>query len=226
MKRLILASLIGISSLFAVNPNFKSNMEKFVYNMPKQSLSNQEIKDLLHMREEEKLARDVYLTLYQKWGLPVFRNIAKSERWHMQMVKFLLDKYGINDPVKSDKVGVFTNPHLQSLYNELVAKGSKSITDALKVGATIEDLDIYDLDEAMKRSDNNDIDFVYSRLRWGSTNHMRAFVRFLNRYGETYTPKYISQAEFEAILNRNSKVNRNNFKRFNNQLPPCLRYTK
>jgi hypothetical protein len=173
-------------------------------NYPKEALSTQEVKDLYHIREEEKLARDVYITLYNKWGLRVFRNISRSEEYHMQMVKSLLDKYSLKDPINgiANEVGVFNNPKIQSLYNELVRKGSKSVVDALKVGALIEDLDIKDLTDAIERSDNKDIVAVYKRLRMGSTNHMRAFVRFLRRYGSDYTPKYISNSMFKRILKK------------------------
>ena len=99
---------------------------------------------LVYMREE-KLARDVHLTLYRKWNLPVFSRIAKSEVRHMDAVKRLLMKYGILDPVKSDAVGSFSSPKLKKLYDELVAQGERPLKDALVVGATIEDLDIADL---------------------------------------------------------------------------------
>ncbi|WP_456456068.1 DUF2202 domain-containing protein [Thermovibrio sp.] len=174
----------------------------YVQNLPKQSLSQEEIKDLLHMREEEKLARDVYLTLSKYYPLPVFRNITKSEEQHMKMVALLLKKYNLSDPVleTGNKVGVFKDEKLQELYKQLVEKGKKSLIDALKVGATVEDLDIKDLEEALKRTDNQDIRVVYQNLMKGSRNHMRAFVRVLRRYGSDYTPQYISRAEFNQIL--------------------------
>ncbi|NPA14853.1 MAG: DUF2202 domain-containing protein [Aquificae bacterium] len=174
----------------------------YIESLPKQSLSQEEIKDLLHMREEEKLARDVYLTLYKKWHLPVFRNIARSEQWHMDMVGTLLKKYNLPDPVEEtgDRIGVFKDQHLQELYNQLVAKGEKSLIGALQVGATIEDLDIHDLEEALKRTDNRDIQIVYTNLMKGSRNHMRAFVGLLKRFGGSYTPQYISKEEFEKII--------------------------
>ena len=202
MKKLI-TFIALISALFAYKP-----IENYIYSMPKQALNNIEIQDLKHMREEEKLARDVYLTLYEKWRLPVFKNISKSESWHMHMIKVLLDKYGLNDPVAKtgDRVGVFTNQKLQKLYYKLVNEGSKSVMNALKVGATIEDLDIKDLDEAINRTDNQDIKTVYANLRHGSENHMRAFVGLLRRYGGDYTPQFISQEEFNAIINSKKSV--------------------
>ena len=60
-------------------------------------LSDTEIDGILYMREEEKLARDVYLTLSQQWELPIFQNIAGSEATHMEAVSHLLDRYGLTD---------------------------------------------------------------------------------------------------------------------------------
>ncbi|XRO76308.1 DUF2202 domain-containing protein [Methanocaldococcus sp. 10A] len=168
--------------------------------LPKQPISEEEKEGLIEMREEEKLARDVYLTLYNKWGLQIFKNIAESEQTHMDSVKYLLDRYNIPDPVESEEVGKFSNPKFEELYNKLVEQGSKSVVDALKVGATIEDLDIADLENWISKTDNEDIKFVYENLMKGSRNHMRAFVRMLERYGANYSPQYISKEEYEQII--------------------------
>jgi len=154
------------------------------------------------MRQEEKLARDVYLTLYDKYGLRIFANIAKSEQRHTDTVKYLLDKYGVEDPVTDDTVGVFKDAEFTNLYNQLVAQGSQSVVDALKVGATIEDLDIKDLEDEIAKTDKYDLQIVFSNLKRGSYNHMRAFVAWLNYYGSDYQPQFISQDEFDSILGR------------------------
>ncbi len=166
------------------------------------NLTDAEKADLLHMREEEKLARDVYLTLYDKWGAQVFSNIARSEQMHMDAVGTLLQRYGLDDPVAqtNDARGVFNDPKLQDLYNQLVEKGSTSLVDALTVGATIEDLDIKDLDEAIARTTHADIQTVYERLREGSYHHMKAFVSNLRANGADYSPQFISAEEFQHIL--------------------------
>jgi hypothetical protein len=177
-----------------------SLMHENINSFPKQSISEEEKEGLIEMREEEKLARDVYLTLYNKWNLQIFKNIANSEQTHTDSVKYLLEKYDIPDPVESDEVGKFSNPKYVELYNNLVEKGSQSEVDALIVGATIEDLDIADLENWINKTDNEDIKFVYDNLVRGSRNHMRAFVRMLNNYGESYSPQYISNEEYEDIL--------------------------
>ncbi len=164
------------------------------------TISAQEQEDLLYMREEEKLARDVYRTLYDKWGMQVFANIARSEEQHTLAVKALLARYNLTDPVVDDAVGVFQNADLRALYEKLVADGSASAAAALRVGATIEDLDIRDLRVALARTDNADIAAVYENLMRGSRNHMRAFYRQLQQAGETYVAQYISADELAHIV--------------------------
>jgi hypothetical protein len=153
---------------------------------------------LIFMREEEKLAHDVYITLGNLWGSNVFTNISQAEATHTAAVGTLLTRYGIEDPTKTDEVGVFTNPIFTKLYSDLVATGSQSLIDALTVGAIIEDLDIRDLQRLA--STTPDIAVVYDALELGSRNHLRAFYRQLQKQGADYTPSYISQSEFDAII--------------------------
>lgn len=146
------------------------------------TLSEDERASLLFMREEEKLAHDVYVTLYDQWGLRVFSNITASEQKHTDAVAALLSAFGLADPTIGNGVGEFTNPDLQALYDELVAQGSVSVTEALKVGVAIEELDIADLEQRIAETDNADIQRVYSNLLAGSTNHLRAFSSNLIRH--------------------------------------------
>lgn len=163
-------------------------------------VSPEEADALAYMREEEKLAHDVYLTLYDQWGIAVFQNIAASEQTHTTAVQALLDRYGLADPASS-QVGVFTNPDLQALYDQLVAQGSQSLTEALKVGGAIEEIDILDLRTRLVQTDNLDILQVFNNLAKGSENHLRAFSRVFNtQTGEAYQPQYLSQADYQSIL--------------------------
>ena len=117
------------------------------------SLSEKEKEALLFMREEEKLARDVYSELATVWDLGVFWNIAESEQQHMDAVLDLLEKYGIEDPALGP--GEFYNKDLQGLYNDLMAKGGLSLIEALEVGVIIEVTDIEDIENYLKLTDNN-----------------------------------------------------------------------
>lgn len=140
-------------------------------------LSEPEEERLLLMREEEKLARDVYLVLGKTWNTPVFANIARSETRHMAAVKGLLDRYGLQDPVVVDTPGKFTNPKLAQLYDDLVKTGMASAADAYRVGVQIEELDIADLKEGLAATTHSDIQLVYQNLLRASQNHLGAFSR-------------------------------------------------
>jgi len=129
----------------------------------------------LFMREEEKLAGDVYSELATIWDLGVFWNIAESEQQHMDAVLNLLTKYGLEDPAGDP--GVFDNSVLQELYDKLIEKGEQSLFDALYVGVEIEEIDIDDLTVYLENENisNNDIRQVFTNLLNGSYNHLAAF---------------------------------------------------
>lgn len=163
-------------------------------------LTAQEQSDLLFLREEEKLARDVYLYASDLYNQQIFSNIAASEQKHMDKVLDLLNAYNLEDPVADDTRGVFKNQEIKSLYISLTAMVDLSYVDALKAGATIEDLDINDLDELIKVTVKEDIKETAEVLRCASGNHMQAFSGKLDNEGVTYVPQYISQETYEAVL--------------------------
>lgn len=163
-------------------------------------LTEEEKAGLILMREEEKLARDVYTYLGSKWGDKIFGNIAASEQTHTEAVKTLLARYGVEDPVKNDAMGEFTSTEMLNLYKDLTLLGGNSELDAFIVGAIIEDLDIKDLEELMKKTDKEDILAVYANLQKGSRNHLRAYSRKINSFGATYAPRYISEEMYRNII--------------------------
>jgi hypothetical protein len=163
-------------------------------------LTTEEIDWLLLMREEEKLARDVYNALFTKWWINIFNNIANSENTHTSAIKQLLDRYNIEDPVKDDSPGIFTSVELQNLYNSLITKGEQSVLDALIVWATIEDLDIKDLTELTQQTTKEDIIMTYNNLNRGSRNHLRSFVQQIESRSGSYSAQYISPTELDTIL--------------------------
>jgi len=169
-----------------------------------QSLTDAEKTDLIQLREEEKLARDVYLYAFDKYGLNVSKNISNSEQAHMDQVLAILSVYGLSDPVKEEQ-GAFANSELQSLYDELVGKVDESLLDALVVGAMIEDLDIKDIEDFEARTEKNDLLDLYDNLKCGSRNHLRSYCSQLELNGGQYAPLYISQSQFESILASDSE---------------------
>jgi hypothetical protein len=170
--------------------------------LPLGELTDSERDGLLLMREEEKLAGDVYRYLYELHSLQVFSNIASSEDTHTVAVKQLLDRYSLADPAAGNADGVFSNVDVQMLYDSLTARGTPSLLDGLYVGVLIEELDIFDLERLLGELDDNpDIALVYENLQKGSRNHLRAFYRQVLDNGGSYTPEYLSQDEFDAIVN-------------------------
>jgi hypothetical protein len=176
MTVLVLVLSLSVSAFAAGNGNGNGNGNSGqVQVLP---LTDEEISWLTFMREEEKLARDVYLELFDIWDLPIFSNIATSEQRHTDSVEKLLDKYAIDDPVVDEDIrGGFTDPDLDTMYSELLAKGSISLVDALEVGVMIEETDIADIEEALLATDDahQDIERVYTNLLEGSYNHLAAF---------------------------------------------------
>jgi hypothetical protein len=164
-------------------------------------LSEEEISGLRFMREEEKLARDVYDYLYIKYPhLQIFDNISNSEQIHMDALLVLLIQFNIEDPASPD-AGVFNNEDLQKLYDDLIEMGNQSAVEALTVGAIIEDVDIRDINVEVDLAKHEEIIKTYELLLCGSRNHFRGFVKNLVNNGETYEPHYATQVEFDAIIN-------------------------
>lgn len=168
--------------------------------LPLEYLDEGEKLELLYMFEEEKVARDVYSDLFDVWGHWVFENIANSEQKHMDAIAALFARYGLTLPESADTPRVYDSVDMQELYNTLVAQGTLSLGEALQVGATIEDLDIFDLQEYVELTDNLDIQTVYENLMRGSRNHLRSFVYQLTLNDLEYTAQYLTQEEIDEIL--------------------------
>ena len=165
------------------------------------TLTATEIEALQFMREEEKLARDVYLVLYDQWGLPIFQNIAGSEQVHMDTVLDLMQRYEIADSADNLGPGQFANTDLQALYDQLVASGSQSLADALRVGALVEETDIADLENRLTVMGNGEVSQAFNNLLQGSFNHLRSYVSMLERQtGDVYQPQVLTAAAYADIL--------------------------
>ncbi len=170
--------------------------------IPAGELGETEAEDLLFMRQEEKLARDVYLVFFELWGHWTFENISESEQRHIDAIMGLMEKYELPDPLEgnADEAGVFADEGLQALYDDLTAYGSRSLIDALLAGALIEETDIADLRESLAATDNPDIEMVYQNLMKGSRNHLRAFASQLAILGTPYSPTVLSEEDYQAII--------------------------
>lgn len=198
--------VLGLVTAGSASPMFRAILngnltpKEQIGQTPVPQLSKAERDGLIFMREEEKLAYDVYTVFDKKWGSRPFGNITASEQTHMAAVKGLLDRYGIADPIVGRKPGEFKDKTLQKLYNDLIKTGSTSRIEALRAGATIEDVDLFDLARWSKETKNPDILAVYANLERGSRNHLRAFSSNLSRQGTPYKPKYLTQKAYDAII--------------------------
>lgn len=191
----LLVGTEGVSSIDA------AALDAALVAYPLQPISAAESASLARMREEEQLAHDVYavsLALYPQKS--IFARIGDSEATHSAAIKTLLDRYGLTDPLAGRANGSFATPEMQALYDRFVNASQTSLVAALQVGVEIEELDIQDLTSQMAVIDNGDILMVYDNLQRASRNHLRAFWKVLSAAGGTYTPKYLSQAEFDAII--------------------------
>ncbi len=166
LAAVVLAAIIAVSPVLAAG----------------NGLTAQEVAGLNWMREEEKLARDVYIAMYAKWGASIFGGISRSEQGHMDAVKTLLDRYGLPDPA-SAQVGVFNEPTFRDLYPILIARGNQSLSAALQVGIDVENIDIADLKRWLAQTNHADIQQVYNNLLNGSYHHLSAFTSWASGGG-------------------------------------------
>lgn len=190
MKSIILAVLFAIAS----SATFA------------QMISESEQRTILRMREEEKMTRDFYLAMNEKWNQKVFANIAENESYHMSQIFLLVEKYKLNDPIArtGDERGVYIDSSLQLEYNELIAAGNVSLKAALKAGAKMEENDIVELRNGIAGTSSKEIAGTYKYLLQYSANHLNALVQNLEKQGVTYQPEFLDKADYNNI--RNNKV--------------------
>lgn len=201
-KRTILTLVLGCVISGGVLDSAQAARGRRRSTTPTTSLTAAEITDLRFMREEEKLAHDVYSNYYKLWNNRIFNNISNSEQRHTDAILNLLVKYKQPDPALQ-QAGVFSDAVLQKLYNELIARGKVSALEALYAGALIEEVDIADIELAKKNTQKSDILNVYNNLLSGSKSHLKSFVINIERMtGKKYQAQYLTQDEVDALLGR------------------------
>lgn len=201
MKKPILMHVISVLILFfslSLSTACSEDKGDITEAQKDQTLSEENQAALLFMLEEEKLARDTYIFLNNMWSINQFANIQKSEQTHMNAIENLLFENNIEHTIKS--VGEFKNQTLQNLYNQFEIDGTVSKANAMQIGATIEDLDIKDLQDYLDRTTHLDLIAVFENLQCGSRNHLRSFVSGIENGGNTYTPQFITQEDYNAII--------------------------
>jgi len=242
-KKVLISGLVGLTifaatgnafandGIFAVDSATEitavSSVDSSVDSTADSSLDYNEKMHLMFMREEEKLARDVYQTLGQMYpDSAIFGNIDDSEQQHTTAVKEIIEKYGEEDPNTNDNIGIFTGEdfgwYFTEKFNLLVERASISELEALYVGAFIEELDMMDINQcpqvivdtdngindvsecARVYTDNADIQRLYTSLLDGSDSHLEGYVENIEKQiGEgAYQAQVLSQEQVDVILDR------------------------
>jgi len=171
--------------------------------MPKQPLDQDEEQVLMKIFEQEKLARDLYKELYDRWKVRVFLNLAISKQYHFDMVKTLLEKYDVEYPA-DDTPGTFTDQELQKLHSEWLEKGKESLENALEVGAEAEEMNIYHVKEYLSQIDNDDLRIMLVNLSYASARHLKILNGFMTHYYDrAYRFQYLSREDVKEFYGQN-----------------------
>ncbi|MGB5555722.1 MAG: DUF2202 domain-containing protein [Flavobacteriaceae bacterium] len=192
----MLVLIVGLFTLITACTDEES--DKSIEDLENAVMGNEDKEALLFMLEEEKLARDTYRFLDDLWAINQFSNIKESEQSHMNSVITLLEQNAIEYTILPD--GEFANSEIQELYDQFIIDGSIDEKLALRVGATIEDLDIVDLENYLQSSKNDAITSVFENLQCGSRNHLKSFVVALEQYETSYEPQYLTVNDYELII--------------------------
>jgi hypothetical protein len=175
-------------NLAGVTPVFDSTAE----------LTADEIEFLYAVREDEKVARDLYAAFFEKYKLKAFENLSKAEINHIRAVELLMDYYEIEYPEAGD-YGKFTDPARQQLYDSLLLKGETAL-EAFKVMAQLEEDNIVSYLKVLEDIDNDNIGIVIENLERASENHFKATIRQITALGGEYTARYMTQEQYSAII--------------------------
>lgn len=175
-------------------------LDEWLRTIPNEPLSDAEAAAILFAREEEKMDRDAFRVFDDLYTLDAFTRMTESEQTHMSAVGLLIQKYGLTDPVTNDATGVFANQNILALYEDFIDQGDDSAAAALAAGAGTQEMTIMDLADGLEVTDNRDVECVFENLQKGSRNHLRRLVRLLDNRNVDYTPVYLPQADFDAIV--------------------------
>ena len=175
-------------ALAGVTPAFDSTAD----------LTADEIEFIYAVREDEKVARDLYFSFFGTFGLKPFENIGKAEDNHIKATEKLFDYYEIDYPALSEN-GKFENAIRQKLFDSLLLKGTPEL-EAFKVMAMLEESNIVEYGEVLKTIANPNIKIVIENLARASANHFKAAIRQITALGGTYTPAIMTQEQYEAVI--------------------------
>lgn len=145
------------------------------------ALDEQAQEHVAFIREEERLARDLYTALDAHHdGLAPFSMIKNAEQRHFDAAGRLIDIYHLDDPSEGAEAGEYAFDELQERYDGWLERGLKSEQEAFTVGVELETADIADLEKMIADIDNAQVDRVLGHLLQGSEHHLDAFTKAVN----------------------------------------------
>lgn len=163
-------------------------------------LTADETEFLYAIREDEKIAHDVYAAFSALY--PAAKTISKimtAESSHISAAEAVLDYYEIEYPPLSD-TGIFEDADRQALYNDLITKGT-TLIKAYGTMALMEEETVYAYKSIQNQLTNSNLSLLLSQLIKASSNHLRATVRQVVKLGGSYSPAYLSDEEYQTIIN-------------------------
>lgn len=184
-KRRSFIKIVGMGAVLTASTAFAAGRRKTSTTL---TLTDEQKDTLFFIFQEEKVARDVYITLGKQYtDEKTFANIQLSEQEHILAAQVLCERYGVNTSsvnlsLEDDFVGQFELHSMQELYNQCIELGQVSLLEALKVGRLIEVTDIEDLEKAAEGMPS-DVVKTYENLKAGSLNHLDAFENAIARVG-------------------------------------------
>ncbi len=127
-------------------------------------------------REEERMARDLYQALADKYdGALPFSRITLSEQRHFDAVGALLDRYDVADPADGRKAGSYADATLQNLYDGWLADGRSRSTRPTTSAWPWRSATSPTSRARSSRASRADVTQVFTALLNGSQHHLAAF---------------------------------------------------
>lgn len=141
---------------------------------PGRTLASADVAGLLTVRAEDKAGEDAYRMFANRYGRPVFANLAASQVSQAQTITMMMSRFGVSDPTSGAPAGSFTDPTAQRMYDTMMAAGSASADQALKAMAAFEREHAADLQRLQSQTSQPDLRQMYATMMRASASHLDA----------------------------------------------------
>lgn len=180
------------------------NIFSFSFNASARSaavINDEEKRSLEHITEEVKLARDFAVLMGSKHNSDFFNKIGETKQSDLDKLKDILESKNIDDPVKNDESGIYKSENFTDLYKGFTESGNTNISNALKAGAEISELQISDCNKFLNIATDQEIKDIFSLIKKNSEKNLKSYINQLSQKGIGYIPKHLTSEDFNKILN-------------------------